>query len=790
MSSNKQCSAAPFEQSLAGRQLGRRAPNQPRPTMMRPRATATRHRAAHGRHGLCDASAHIAKAPHKLEDECADNFVTEVLQEAVDDEVSCSFVEMDYESESGEEFAEDYDEVMSLSNSDEESQEDVEAQAFQYIAAAANFAKNVVHQGIQRDLSTWPEEDSDAEHDSDAENEIEELRLEARNFLLAAPRQGRFEAALEESDAEQGSDAENVIEDLRLEARSCTLAASRDGRFEATLEESKERAELEQLRQEAKACLTVAAKDGRLEAALKESKQHAELQDLRQDAREALLAAAKDGRLLAALKESHEDVELKELRHRARNCLAAAAKDGRLAASLKASKERRELEELRQEARRSLIAAAQDGSLEAALKESSERSALEQLRREARASLTAAAYDGRLEAALREAKEYSELNELRQAARASLVAASKDGRLEAALKEARKCSEDKLRGEVTASFAAASVAGLLEAAVLKSSKERAELDELRQEAVSCLRSAAQDGRLEAAFKECIESSECERTIDAGPQEHGEVGGIARKTSLSMPLAEKLEQLERPVSAGSSAKTPGRTKRRVIGGVVRCSSAAELPLQSAMASPSKMHSSASEAAFQKPRTMAGSPASSLRRRQKEPSSPSTFHLDEDSGCEGRSFSRKTSFTSMFDALGPTEVFSLDGDEALKPVQLFSMQTSPRRGPGMAKSTSASAISAKSAMAMDLGSSSSSAMCQDLGVTDELTRLRTPSMGSRCSSLGSLTGIKDSKFGGKQASLLPMISKPKNSASGWFVDHSVSMSKNRASRGWGTMGSPVL
>jgi hypothetical protein len=586
-------------------------------------------------------------------------------------------MEVDYESDSGEEFVEDYDEVMSLSNSDEESEEDIETEAFQFVAVATNFAKSVVHQGIQRDLSSWSEEDSDAEHDSHAENEIEELRLDARN---------------------------------------CLLAASKDGRLDMALKESRQCAELEELRQEARTCLIAAARDGRLQSILKESKQRVELQNLRRDIRETLLAAANDGRL---------------------------------SATLKASKAREELETLRKEARQSLIAAARDGRLEAALKESSERAELEQLRKEARTSLIAAAHDGRLDAAL---------------------------------KEAKKCSQD-------------------------ASTERANLEELHQEAVSCVPSAGQDGHLETVFtatqnaqlQAVSEDAQADgkRVIDAALQEEqAHVVAIACKTfstpallDIAMPLAEKLEQLDRPVSPSSSLKTPGRTKRRVIGGVARSPSAAELSVQSAMASPVRMSASASEGCLQKPWTMAGSPAGSLRRRQKEPSAHSMFRLDEDSGCEGPSFSRKTSLTSMFDALGSAEVFSLDADEALKPVQAFSTKTSPKRGLGMPKSASASAISAKTAMAMDLRRpSSSSAMSQDLGIADEQTRLRTPSMGSRCSSLGSLTGIKGDKWGGKQVNLLPMINKPHNSAAGWCVGHAVSVSKAQATRGWGTMGSP--
>eukprot|EP00930_Biecheleria_cincta_P080348 TRINITY_DN6855_c0_g2_i1.p1 TRINITY_DN6855_c0_g2~~TRINITY_DN6855_c0_g2_i1.p1 ORF type:complete len:728 (-),score=168.07 TRINITY_DN6855_c0_g2_i1:326-2509(-) len=727
MSFNTQCLAAPFEQSPGGCQLGRRAPNQPRPAMMRPRAGTQRHRAAHGRRGLCDAahaSAPSVKTLHKREEACADKFVTDLLQEAVDHEVSWPFVEVDYDSESCDEFVEDYDEVMSLSNSDEESQEDIETQAFQLVAMATNFAKSVVHQGIQRDLSAWSEEDSDAEHDSQAENEIEELRLDARN---------------------------------------CLLAAARDGRLDAALKETRERAELEELRQEAKACLLAAFHDGRLEAALNESKQHVELQNLSRDVRETLLEAANDGRLSAALNAFKEREELEALRKEARASIIAAAQDGRLEAALKESSERTELERLRKEVRASLIAAAHDGRLEAALKEAKER-AVDELRREARASLVTASQDGRLEAILRASKERTEFEELRQEAVACLLSAAQDGRLEASL---------------------------------KASTDVSELDALPLEPPQSPLTSMQNGQLQAVFEDT--QAESEALADAAPQEEqAELGATACKTfstpallEISMPLAEKLEQLDRPVSPSNSLKTPGRTKRRVIGGVARSLSAAQLSLQSAMASPVRMSPSASETSFQKPWTMAGSPAGSLRRRQKEPSAQAMYRLDEDSGCEGPTFSRKTSLTSMFDALGSTEVFSLDADEVPKPVQAFSAKSSPKKGLGMAKSSSSSAISAKTAMAMDLGRpSSSSAMSQDLGLADEPTRLRTPSMGSRCSSLGSLPGMEKNRWGGKHANLLPMISKPNNSAAGWSVGHAVSVSKARATRGWGTIGSPVF
>jgi len=245
-----------------------------------------------------------------------------------------------------------------------------------------------------------------------------------------------------------------------------------------------------------------------------------------------------------------------------------------------------------------------------------------------------------------------------------------------------------------------------------------------------------------------------------------------------------------VSPSSALKTPGRNKRRVIGGVSRSTSAAELSPKASMPSSVRMTSSASESFFEKPRTMAGMAAGSLRKRQKEPPSPSTFRLDKDSGCEGQGFSRKTSFTSMFDALGSAELFSMDADQAFKPVQAFSTKKS---GLGMVKSVSTSAISAKSAMALDLDwPGSSSAMSMDLGVKDEPSRLpQTPSMGSRCSSVGSLRQIKANKAAGKQANLLPMLSKPNNSALDWSVGHAVSVSKSTTTaRGWGTMPASVF
>jgi len=274
---------------------------------------------------------------------------------------------------------------------------------------------------------------------------------------------------------------------------------------------------------------------------------------------------------------------------------------------------------------------------------------------------------------------------------------------------------------------------------------------------------------------------------------------AQKVELlytSASLQEKLDQLERPVSPSSSMKTPGRVKRRVFGGMSRATPSPEMP--EASSTPSLAHSPTQERLW----SMAGSPANTLRRQCKDPPAPNTFRLDYADESEGKGLTRKTSLTAMFETMGSAELYRMDeGEEAsadhwstrARSTQLSSYFSklevpSTPNGRSMCKSASTPSFSA---MSMDLGRpGSSSAFARDFKAqAPEPARLPTPSMGSRCSSVGALKPLKVSKSG-KQAGLLPMLAKPGNSAADWSVGHSVSMNMSKRTHGWSTMGAAPI
>eukprot|EP00933_Yihiella_yeosuensis_P004586 TRINITY_DN108959_c0_g1_i1.p1 TRINITY_DN108959_c0_g1~~TRINITY_DN108959_c0_g1_i1.p1 ORF type:complete len:566 (-),score=156.07 TRINITY_DN108959_c0_g1_i1:298-1995(-) len=249
--------------------------------------------------------------------------------------------------------------------------------------------------------------------------------------------------------------------------------------------------------------------------------------------------------------------------------------------------------------------------------------------------------------------------------------------------------------------------------------------------------------------------------------------------LELPVRTKVSaEAERPLSP--SVKTPSRSRRRIIGGVVRTS--AESPEVDSKSLPT--------AQSEKPKTMAGSPAASIRRRMKESASTGsliTFKIDaaEDSGCENGGLHRKTSITQMFESLGGAEMFRMDmGDGEDHWSNAWTSQLPKVQAPFVAGRTmnrSASAATMTSAMAMDLGSPRA-----------DTSRAATPSMSSRSLSVGALKAsvkMTGDFTSSKKASLLPMLTKP-NSASDWSVSHAVNMNMG-STRAWSTTSiSPVF
>ncbi|CAE7762976.1 pol [Symbiodinium sp. CCMP2592] len=479
-------------------------------------------------------------------------------------------------------------------------------------------------------------------------------------------------------------------------------------------------------------------------------------------ARDTLLCAARDGSLASALQEAREDrqrckpsergqmresepskpdVEL--LRQEARDTLLRAAGDGRLAAAFRSVREAskvaqeakkaqkgEDLEKLRHEAAQALVAAAQNGKLAEALSSRKPEVDLEALRLEARSTMIRAAQDGSLREALQEAR----VDTLRAEARDRLLTAARDGRLAAALQRKPAVSED-----------------------------RASLEEIREKAKSALLKTLDTGDFQKAMESIRQKRETKAPaiVESRPFHLCPSVGTwllppqfqVQAPAQPQPVEQAVEEQQVCAAAvpdrpASPTRAMGRTKRRIIGAVVR------VPTESLPVDPQPPATSPKS---NRPWVMAGAPAAGLRTKE-----PLAFQMDDDSSSEGQSggLVRKSSITAMFEAMGSTQLYRMDtleDDKApSRPSSSIKLAT-----PGMFKSASAGSVSA---MALDMGLP---ATPLSMDVSSKKERLGTPGMGSRCSSVGALRSLRASKSV-KQGGMLPFLNKP-NSAIDWSVSH---------------------
>jgi len=221
--------------------------------------------------------------------------------------------------------------------------------------------------------------------------------------------------------------------------------------------------------------------------------------------------------------------------------------------------------------------------------------------------------------------------------------------------------------------------------------------------------------------------------------------------------ETPKQSVQPLQESASvSKLPGKAKRRIIGGVVRAPSEA-IPMDPM---PPVAPSPESKLAW----FMAG-PASNGLRQKEAP----TFRMDDESDAQ-RGLTRKSSITAMFEALGSAQLIRMDADE--QPQQVH---------PSMRLSASCTSLKPSTPGLVKPGTTSSaSAMALDLGLDlSSKDRIGTPSMGSRCSSVGSLRALKASK----DAKPLPFLQKP-SSIADWSISNTSVMKKTP--KEWSTMG----
>jgi len=457
---------------------------------------------------------------------------------------------------------------------------------------------------------------------------------------------------------------------------------------------------------------------------------HTEVESLRREARDTLLKAARDGRLASAFKEMRkadggDAVEL------ASNVAHSVVQQG---IQFDVAKAVQDAQEISIEDFEDVEGFSEDEeeSFEVSNEEQAPASVPEQegfdaesaARLEARQTLIQAAQSGKLIEALRDATakkakadevdaKHTEVESLRREARDTLLKAARDGRLASAFKEMRK-APDALEAEDSEA---------------KHSEDSA-VEEARNKARSALLNTLQTGDFAKAMAEIMEKRQEAKKSQRAPVEVPETTPI---------------QWHQPLQESTVVHKMPRTKRRIIGGVVRA------PSESVPVDPNPPTASpTSQLAWY----MAGPVSNGLRKKD-----VATFQLDDGSDTENRGLARKSSITSMFEALGSAQLIRMDADDE------------PTHVPSMRLSASCSNLKPQgstSAMALDLG--------LDLGAKD---RIGTPSMGSRCSSVGSLRALKANK-----AKPLPFLQKP-NSRADWSIGTAVPV-MNKTPKEWSTMG----
>eukprot|EP00435_Cladocopium_sp_Y103_P020212 s1031_g4.t3 len=447
----------------------------------------------------------------------------------------------------------------------------------------------------------------------------------------------------------------------------------------------------------------------------------------RLEARQTLIQAAQSGKLLAALQaataaktakvEEVEEVDTKQadvesLRREARDTLLKAARDGRLASAFKEMRKVEEVEEV-----------------------DTKQADVESLRREARDTLLKAARDGRLASAFRQVKEADEIETLRQQARDALLEATADGRLTAALLQSKV---DKPKSIETAS--AETEDSIVAEPMEPAEPKEPSLEDAREKARSALLNTLRTGDFQKAMQEIVEKRQTQALSSAEqPTQATEVP----------PSAETAVEWHEPLQESAVFKTPGRTKRRIIGGVVRA------PSEAVPVDPLPPPATSKLAWF-----MAGPVSNGLRQKD-----VATFQMDDGLDTENRGLTRKSSLTSMFEALGSAQLIHMDADDE-HTHQVTSMRLSSSCTNLKPQGLKPGMTSSASAMALDLG--------LDLGAKD---RIGTPSMGSRCSSVGSLRALKANK-----AKPLPFLQKPSSRAD-WSISNASVM---KTTKEWSTMG----
>jgi len=428
---------------------------------------------------------------------------------------------------------------------------------------------------------------------------------------------------------------------------------------------------------------------------------------------------------------TEEEEELEDLRQQAMTSLQIGLDSGALETVLNNIAKKREMDTLKAKARDALVKAAKVCAAEKAAKAEKEQRT-NMLAEKAKATLVKAAMTGTLVPTLKSVREADKMKELQKKVQSTLFKAAREGRLVSTLQEVAPKNVDTVAPPTVDHVAA--------------------MKQMAHEAVS---KAAASGALTSVFREAIRNSK---------------SAEAKSTEVLLPPAAVTPAAPAEIVnvTCKAPATPSRTRRRVIGGVVRTPSAVELQLEVPSASPTSTSRSERK-------------SKSSRKLAKEAPKAIRLDLGDDSGedcSNGSSWNRESSLTRGYDSLGSQfhVLNSPSSSSAPKTMKLDVDRPSSKAGSRLRAAST-------SAMTMDLGgsfSSTSSSRTPAASPSHQGSAFRMEGQKMRPSaSLGSLQATKVSKLPG---GLLPILSTKK--ASGESIAWTMQMSKSASM--WGNTG----
>jgi len=293
-----------------------------------------------------------------------------------------------------------------------------------------------------------------------------------------------------------------------------------------------------------------------------------------------------------------EDEEVEELRRQTMATLSKAVRTGKLEAVFKQVAEECELETLRAKARATLEKAAAQRQL---VRQTDE---LVQLKEKAKEALLVAAQAGKLTPILQASSEAAEMNALKMKVRDTLCKAAREGRLTPTLQEVAPTMPDLEAAKEKVRTALAKGLQTGELGKIFADLKNDETEELQHRLRNTFSQGVVNGTLASAVGEIIAARKERLNAESSP--------APTAAAAPSPSAETVHSANKEAPA-----TPTRSRRRIIGGVVRAP-AVDLDLLPATSPTSASDSNTARKRHSKPG----------RKSLKEATRPSCKELGED------------------------------------------------------------------------------------------------------------------------------------------------------------------